>query len=82
MLNVSFGMIREAVMRSSVCVRPVAVAKGSTVQRVSNSRMLGGNTMKKYRIREGSFIDYFRYGAAGFVFFMMIALASSTVYPM
>lgn len=38
--------------------------------------------MKKYRIREGSFIDYFRYGAAGFVFFMMIALASSTVYPM
>ena len=28
----------------------------------------------KYRVREGSFIDYARYALAGFVFFMFIAM--------
>ena len=35
--------------------------------------------MKKYRIREGSFMDYFRYAMAGLVFFMSIAAVASTV---
>lgn len=30
--------------------------------------------MKKYRIREGSIADYARYGLAGLVFFVGIAL--------
>lgn len=38
--------------------------------------------MKKYRVREGSFIDYFRYGAAGFIAAMVIAWAASTVQPL
>ena len=39
----------------------------------------GGNIMKKYRVREGSFFDYFRYGFAGFVFAMVMAAVASTV---
>jgi len=32
------------------------------------------NTMKKYRVREGSIADYARYAIAGFVFFVSLAL--------
>lgn len=30
--------------------------------------------MKKYRVREGSVIDYMRYGASGLVLFVGLAL--------
>ena len=36
--------------------------------------------MKKYRVRQGSFMDYFRYGMAGFVFFVALALVAGTGY--
>lgn len=32
--------------------------------------------MKKYRVREGSFIDYARYALTGFVFFVGLALVA------
>lgn len=37
--------------------------------------------MKKYRVREGSFIDYFRYGMTGLVFGLIMAAVANTVYP-
>ena len=37
--------------------------------------------MKKYRVREGSFIDYFRYGMVGLVFGMIMAAVMNSVYP-
>lgn len=36
--------------------------------------------MKKYRVREGSIADYARYGLAGFVFFMVLALWAGITY--
>lgn len=38
--------------------------------------------MKKHRIREGSILDYARYGFAGLTFAMVMAAVASTVYPM
>ena len=38
--------------------------------------------MKKYRVREGSIIDYFRYGMAGLVFGAIIGIVINTSYPM
>lgn len=35
--------------------------------------------MKKYRVREGSFIDYFRYGLTGLVFGLLLAAATTGV---
>lgn len=37
--------------------------------------------MKKYRVRQGSFIDYFRYGMTGLVFGLIMAAVANTVYP-
>ena len=38
--------------------------------------------MKKYRVREGSFIDYFRVSMVGLIFGLMIGLAAITSYPL
>lgn len=38
--------------------------------------------MKKYRVREGSFIDWARYGLAGLVFGLILGLSIITSYPM
>ena len=38
--------------------------------------------MKKYRIREGSIADYFRYGMAGLVFGVLMGIVINSVYPM
>jgi len=38
--------------------------------------------MKKYRVREGSFIDHFRYCMALAVFVAILGLAAVTSYPM
>ena len=35
--------------------------------------------MKKYRVREGRFFDYVRYGFVGLVFGMVMAAVASTV---
>ena len=35
--------------------------------------------MKKYRIREGSIMDYGRYGMAGLMFGMIMAFIATTV---
>ena len=37
---------------------------------------------KKYRVREGSLIDWFRYGAAGFMFGVIMGAVINSVYPM
>lgn len=37
--------------------------------------------MKKYRVRQGSFIDYFRYGMTGLLFGALIAWAAINTYP-
>lgn len=37
---------------------------------------------KKYRVREGSFIDYVRYGAVGLTFGLIMAAVANTVYPL
>lgn len=37
--------------------------------------------MKKYRVRDGSIADYGRYGLAGLIFGLIMAFATSTVYP-
>lgn len=38
--------------------------------------------MKKYRVREGSIIDLFRYGMAGLIFGLVMAWAANSVYPL
>ena len=38
--------------------------------------------MKRYRVREGSIIDYFRYGMTGLVFGLILAFVANTVYPL
>ena len=38
--------------------------------------------MKKYRVREGSIIDYARYGLAGLIFGLVLGLGIITSYPM
>lgn len=38
--------------------------------------------MKKYKIREGSIADYFRYGAAGLVFGIIMGLVINSAYPL
>lgn len=38
--------------------------------------------MKKYRVREGSIIDWFRYGMVGLVFGLVMAWAMNSVYPL
>ena len=38
--------------------------------------------MKKYRVREGSIIDWFRYGMAGLVFGLVMSWAMNSVYPL
>lgn len=38
--------------------------------------------MKKYRVREGSIIDWFRYGMTGLVFGLLMAWAMNSVYPL
>ena len=38
--------------------------------------------MKKYKIREGSIADYFRYGMAGLVFGVVMGIVINSVYPM
>lgn len=37
--------------------------------------------MKKYRVREGSFIDYLRYVGVGLLFGLAMAWAMNSVYP-
>ena len=44
---------------------------------ISENQQRGGTFMfGRYRIREGSFIDYARYAMAGLVFFVTLALAA------
>ena len=38
--------------------------------------------MKKYRVREGSFIDWFRYGFAGLIFGILMGIAINSSYPL
>lgn len=35
--------------------------------------------MKRYKVREGSFIDYFRYGMVGLIFGIVLAAVAGTV---
>ena len=78
----NFGMTAVTTRPLLVSVRSVEVADDSAVIRVRNSRMLGGDTMKKkYRIREGSIIDYLRYGMVGLMFGLVMAYVANTVYP-
>lgn len=37
--------------------------------------------MKKYRVREGSIFDYFRYGFTGLVFGLILAVITNAAYP-
>ena len=37
--------------------------------------------MKKYHVREGSIIDYFRYGAAGLVLGVIMGIVINSSYP-
>lgn len=37
--------------------------------------------MKKYRVREGSFIDYGRYGLVGLLLGLFLAWVTTTAYP-
>lgn len=37
--------------------------------------------MKKYKVREGSFIDYLRYGGVGLLFGLAMAWAMNSVFP-
>lgn len=37
--------------------------------------------MKKYRIREGSIADLFRYAVAGFAFGILMAAIMNSAYP-
>lgn len=37
--------------------------------------------MKRYRVREGSFIDYARYGLVGLLFGLIMAWVTTTAYP-
>ena len=36
---------------------------------------------KKYRVREGSIIDWLRYGMAGLVFGVIMGIAINSAYP-
>lgn len=38
--------------------------------------------MKKYRVREGSLVDYSRYGVAGVIFGAIIGIIINSAYPM
>lgn len=38
--------------------------------------------MKKYRVREGSFIDYLRYAGVGLLFGLAMAWAMNSVYTL
>lgn len=38
--------------------------------------------MKKYRVREGSVVDYMRYGLTGLVFGLILAFITNTAYPL
>lgn len=38
--------------------------------------------MKRYRVREGSIIDYFRYGMVGLIFGLAMAAVANTAYPL
>lgn len=38
--------------------------------------------MKKYRVREGSIIDYSRYGVAGVIFGAIMGIIINSAYPM
>ena len=38
--------------------------------------------MKKYRVREGSLIDWLRYGLTGLIFGLVMAWAMNSVYPL
>jgi hypothetical protein len=36
---------------------------------------------KKYRVRDGSFIDYARYGLVGLIFGLGMAFVTNSAYP-
>ena len=38
--------------------------------------------LKKYRVREGSIFDYFRYGAVGLIFGVIMGIVINSAYPM
>ena len=56
--------------------------KGSTVLPVKDSKTSGGDTMKKYRIREGSIADYARMFGVGAVFWGLLLAMAAQNYPM
>ena len=37
--------------------------------------------MKKYRVREGSIVDYMRYGFTGLVLGLLLAIVANSAYP-
>lgn len=37
--------------------------------------------MKKYRVREGSIVDYMRYGLTGLVLGLLLAIVANSAYP-
>lgn len=53
-----------------------------TVRPVRDSRILGGNTMKRYRVREGSIADFARYILVGLVFGVIMGIVINSAYPM
>lgn len=53
-----------------------------TVRPVRASRILGGNTMKRYRVREGSIADFARYILVGLMFGVIMGLVINSAYPM
>ena len=38
--------------------------------------------MKKYRVREGSIMDWTRYGIAGLIFGVIMGIVINSAYPM
>ena len=57
-------------------------AGGSTTSHVKVLRTLGGNAMKRYRVREGSIFDYARYGITGAIFGVLMGIVINSAYPM
>ena len=75
-------MTQEAQMRSLAFAKYAVGGKGSTVLPVKDSKTSGGDTMKKYRVREGSIADYARMFGVGALFWGLILAMAIQNYPM
>ena len=75
------GMIPEARTPLAAYVRNAAAAAGSIAKRVNASKILGGRTMKHYRIRKGSIADHARAFLVGAVFWAVLLSVAVSAYP-